>query len=114
MLFSLTCSTSPTSGPIQVEILNKKGETMSRLPVSSVASKKFQIDLKVVWHCECFFVDDDNNNSDHILPFSFLCWCVLVHSFILFFALSSKRGYQNQLSDWRALIQVGVLVQKNG
>ncbi|XP_060788894.1 structural maintenance of chromosomes flexible hinge domain-containing protein 1 isoform X2 [Neoarius graeffei] len=37
-------------GPIQVEILNKKGETMSRLPVSSVASKKFQIDLKVVWH----------------------------------------------------------------
>ncbi|MCI4377610.1 hypothetical protein PGIGA_G00205450 [Pangasianodon gigas] len=37
-------------GPIQVEILNKKGETMSRLPVSSVNSKKLQIELKVVWH----------------------------------------------------------------
>ncbi|XP_017327848.1 structural maintenance of chromosomes flexible hinge domain-containing protein 1 isoform X1 [Ictalurus punctatus] len=37
-------------GPIKVEILNKKGETMSRWPVSSGNSRKFMIDLKVVWH----------------------------------------------------------------
>ncbi|XP_062850084.1 structural maintenance of chromosomes flexible hinge domain-containing protein 1 isoform X2 [Trichomycterus rosablanca] len=34
-------------GPIKVEILNKKGETMSRLPIAGINAKKFQIDLKV-------------------------------------------------------------------
>lgn len=37
-------------GPIQVEILNKKGESMSRLPLA-VNSKKLSVSLKVVWHC---------------------------------------------------------------
>ncbi|KAI5104111.1 structural maintenance of chromosomes flexible hinge domain-containing protein 1 [Silurus meridionalis] len=37
-------------GPIQVEILNKKGETMSRLPIQNANSKKLQIELKVIWH----------------------------------------------------------------
>ncbi|XP_076829513.1 structural maintenance of chromosomes flexible hinge domain-containing protein 1 isoform X2 [Brachyhypopomus gauderio] len=37
-------------GPIQVEILNKKGESMSRLPVANVNAKKLLIDLKVIWH----------------------------------------------------------------
>ncbi|XP_036453720.1 structural maintenance of chromosomes flexible hinge domain-containing protein 1 [Colossoma macropomum] len=37
-------------GPIQVEILNKKGETMSRLPVANVNAKKLLIELKVIWH----------------------------------------------------------------
>lgn len=38
------------SGPIKVEILNKKGESMSRLPLANNA-KKLSIRLKVVWHC---------------------------------------------------------------
>uniref|UniRef100_A0A4W4DSQ1 SMC hinge domain-containing protein n=1 Tax=Electrophorus electricus TaxID=8005 RepID=A0A4W4DSQ1_ELEEL len=37
-------------GPIQVEILNKKGEAMSRLPVANVNARKLSIDLKVMWH----------------------------------------------------------------
>ncbi|KAI4890516.1 hypothetical protein NFI96_011443 [Prochilodus magdalenae] len=37
-------------GPIQVEILNKKGETMSRMPVANVNAKKLLIELKVIWH----------------------------------------------------------------
>ncbi|XP_056603015.1 structural maintenance of chromosomes flexible hinge domain-containing protein 1 [Triplophysa dalaica] len=36
-------------GPIQVEILNKKGESMSRLPLAGTA-KKLSINLKVIWH----------------------------------------------------------------
>ncbi|XP_066536910.1 structural maintenance of chromosomes flexible hinge domain-containing protein 1 [Hoplias malabaricus] len=35
-------------GPIQVEILNKKRETISRLPVAN--AKKLLIELKVIWH----------------------------------------------------------------
>ncbi|XP_028825621.1 structural maintenance of chromosomes flexible hinge domain-containing protein 1 [Denticeps clupeoides] len=36
-------------GPIQVEILNKKGESISRLPVGgNLSTRKFRIDLKVV------------------------------------------------------------------
>uniref|UniRef100_A0A8B9H2U2 Structural maintenance of chromosomes flexible hinge domain containing 1 n=1 Tax=Astyanax mexicanus TaxID=7994 RepID=A0A8B9H2U2_ASTMX len=38
------------SGPIQVHILNKKGETMSRLPVSNINAKKLLMELKVIWH----------------------------------------------------------------
>ncbi|XP_050970942.1 structural maintenance of chromosomes flexible hinge domain-containing protein 1 isoform X1 [Labeo rohita] len=37
-------------GPIQVEILNKKGESMSRLPGTAINSKKLLIELKVIWH----------------------------------------------------------------
>ncbi|XP_072544127.1 structural maintenance of chromosomes flexible hinge domain-containing protein 1 [Salminus brasiliensis] len=37
-------------GPIQVEVLNKKGETMSRLPVANINAKKLLIELKVIWH----------------------------------------------------------------
>ncbi|XP_047666813.1 structural maintenance of chromosomes flexible hinge domain-containing protein 1 [Tachysurus fulvidraco] len=37
-------------GPIRVEILNKLGEKMSRLPLPSVNSKRLQIELEVVWH----------------------------------------------------------------
>lgn len=36
-------------GPIKVEVLNKNGESMSRLPVAG-NSKKLWIDLKVIWH----------------------------------------------------------------
>ncbi|XP_059395011.1 structural maintenance of chromosomes flexible hinge domain-containing protein 1 [Carassius carassius] len=36
-------------GPIKVEILNKKGDSMSRLPVAGT-TKKLLIELKVVWH----------------------------------------------------------------
>uniref|UniRef100_A0A8C2FFZ1 Structural maintenance of chromosomes flexible hinge domain containing 1 n=1 Tax=Cyprinus carpio TaxID=7962 RepID=A0A8C2FFZ1_CYPCA len=36
-------------GPIKVEILNKKGESVSRLPVVG-AAKKLVIELKVIWH----------------------------------------------------------------
>ncbi|XP_031439419.1 structural maintenance of chromosomes flexible hinge domain-containing protein 1 isoform X2 [Clupea harengus] len=38
-------------GPIQVEILNKKGESISKLPVSSNgAGRRFLMELKVIWH----------------------------------------------------------------
>ncbi|XP_076146562.1 structural maintenance of chromosomes flexible hinge domain-containing protein 1 isoform X2 [Alosa pseudoharengus] len=38
-------------GPIQVEILNKKGESISKLPVASnTAGRKFLMELKVIWH----------------------------------------------------------------
>ncbi|XP_051755172.1 structural maintenance of chromosomes flexible hinge domain-containing protein 1 [Ctenopharyngodon idella] len=36
-------------GPIKVDILNKNGETMSRLPVAG-NSKKLSVDLKIIWH----------------------------------------------------------------
>ncbi|KAF4110537.1 hypothetical protein G5714_007568 [Onychostoma macrolepis] len=36
-------------GPIKVEILNKKGDSMSRLPVAGT-TKKLLIELKVIWH----------------------------------------------------------------
>uniref|UniRef100_A0A672NNC2 Structural maintenance of chromosomes flexible hinge domain containing 1 n=1 Tax=Sinocyclocheilus grahami TaxID=75366 RepID=A0A672NNC2_SINGR len=38
-------------GPIKVEILNKKGDPVSRLPVAGT-TKKLLIELKVIWHCE--------------------------------------------------------------
>ncbi|KAM6977635.1 LOW QUALITY PROTEIN: structural maintenance of chromosomes flexible hinge domain-containing protein 1 [Aplochiton taeniatus] len=38
-------------GPFQVEILNKKGESISRMPSGShAAAKKLLIELKVIWH----------------------------------------------------------------
>uniref|UniRef100_A0A673L4N8 Structural maintenance of chromosomes flexible hinge domain-containing protein 1-like n=1 Tax=Sinocyclocheilus rhinocerous TaxID=307959 RepID=A0A673L4N8_9TELE len=36
-------------GPVKVEILNKKGDSMSRLPVAGT-TKKLLIELKVIWH----------------------------------------------------------------
>uniref|UniRef100_A0A672P472 Structural maintenance of chromosomes flexible hinge domain containing 1 n=1 Tax=Sinocyclocheilus grahami TaxID=75366 RepID=A0A672P472_SINGR len=36
-------------GPIKVEILNKKGDSMSRLPVAGT-TKKLLMELKVIWH----------------------------------------------------------------
>ncbi|XP_051997338.1 structural maintenance of chromosomes flexible hinge domain-containing protein 1 [Xyrauchen texanus] len=44
-----TRTTGSPLGPIKVEILNKKGESMSRLPVT-VNTKKLLIELKVIWH----------------------------------------------------------------
>ncbi|XP_063062611.1 structural maintenance of chromosomes flexible hinge domain-containing protein 1 [Engraulis encrasicolus] len=38
-------------GPIQVEILNKRGEGISKLPVcGNAAGRKFLMELKVIWH----------------------------------------------------------------
>lgn len=36
-------------GPIKVEIFNKNGESMSRLPVAG-NSKKLKVELKIIWH----------------------------------------------------------------
>ncbi|KAI1889131.1 hypothetical protein AGOR_G00175910 [Albula goreensis] len=36
-------------GPIHVEILNKKGELMAKMPGANSASKKLLIELKVIW-----------------------------------------------------------------
>ncbi|KAL2085320.1 hypothetical protein ACEWY4_018640 [Coilia grayii] len=48
------CETRPVGtplGPIQVEILNKKGEAISRLPMGgNAAGRKFLMELKVIWH----------------------------------------------------------------
>ncbi|KAM9500750.1 structural maintenance of chromosomes flexible hinge domain-containing protein 1 isoform 1-T1 [Clarias gariepinus] len=52
-------------GPIQVEILNKKGERMSRLPVSTVNSKKLQIDLKVLWHSSTGKIQTNSHTGVH-------------------------------------------------
>ncbi|KAF5895762.1 structural maintenance of chromosomes flexible hinge domain-containing protein 1, partial [Clarias magur] len=52
-------------GPIQVEILNKKGEKMSRLPGCSVNTKKLQIDLKVFWHSPTGKVQTNSHTGVH-------------------------------------------------
>lgn len=42
-----------SGGPIQVEILNKKGESMTRMPGTNLSSsKKLLMELKVFWHCK--------------------------------------------------------------
>ncbi|KAK6490749.1 structural maintenance of chromosomes flexible hinge domain-containing protein 1 [Huso huso] len=41
-------------GAIRIEILNKKGEAMQKLPgTSHSGSKKLLVELKVIWHCKC-------------------------------------------------------------
>ena len=40
------------SGDIKIEILNKKGEKISKLPGTAAASKKLLVELKVIWHCK--------------------------------------------------------------
>lgn len=52
-------------GPIKVEILNKKGESMSRLPLA-VNAKKLSIRLKVVWHSS----KGDVQTNSHIAVYS--------------------------------------------
>ncbi|KAM3843331.1 structural maintenance of chromosomes flexible hinge domain-containing protein 1-like [Diretmus argenteus] len=48
-------------GPLQVTILNKKGETLSRMPsVSQGTVKKLLMELKVVWHGP--FGDQETNS----------------------------------------------------
>ena len=39
------------AGDIKVEISNRKGELISKLPGSS--AKKLLVELKVIWHCKC-------------------------------------------------------------
>ncbi|XP_060084908.1 structural maintenance of chromosomes flexible hinge domain-containing protein 1-like [Ylistrum balloti] len=39
-----------TVGDIKVQIANKKGELISKLPGTAVVSKKLLVELKVVWH----------------------------------------------------------------
>ena len=41
-----------TIGDIKVEILNKKGEKISKLPGTAATSKKLLVELKVIWHCK--------------------------------------------------------------
>ena len=41
-----------TIGAIKVEIANRKGELINRLPGSRDTSKKLLIQLKVMWHCK--------------------------------------------------------------
>ncbi|XP_030635022.1 structural maintenance of chromosomes flexible hinge domain-containing protein 1 [Chanos chanos] len=54
-------------GPIKVEILNKKGESMSRLPVANnSAARKLLIDLKVIWHSP----KGDVQTNSHIAMYS--------------------------------------------
>ena len=38
------------SGDIKVEISNRKGEVVSKMP--GVAAKKLLVELKVIWHCK--------------------------------------------------------------
>ena len=40
------------TGDIKVEILNKKGEKVSKLPGTAATSKKLLVELKVIWHCK--------------------------------------------------------------
>jgi hypothetical protein len=43
-----------TIGDIKVEISNRKGELISKLPGS--AAKKLLVELKIIWHCESWTV----------------------------------------------------------
>uniref|UniRef100_A0A8C9QY59 Structural maintenance of chromosomes flexible hinge domain containing 1 n=1 Tax=Scleropages formosus TaxID=113540 RepID=A0A8C9QY59_SCLFO len=53
-------------GPIQVEILNKKGEPMMRMPgPNSSASKKLLVELKVVWHSPKGDVETNCHTCQH-------------------------------------------------
>ena len=46
-----------TVGDIKVEIANRKGEKISKLPTdrTMTSSKKLLVELKVIWHCELHF-----------------------------------------------------------
>ncbi|KAH3712875.1 hypothetical protein DPMN_072633 [Dreissena polymorpha] len=49
------CST----GDIKIEILNRKGDKISKLPGKEHASKKLLVELKVIWHGKwCFCVSN--------------------------------------------------------
>ena len=37
---------------IKVEIANKKGEMISKLPGSAPMQKKLMVELKITWHCK--------------------------------------------------------------
>ncbi|XP_036377090.1 structural maintenance of chromosomes flexible hinge domain-containing protein 1 [Megalops cyprinoides] len=53
-------------GPIQVEILNKKGESMTRMPgPNHTASKKLLIELKVIWHSPTGDVETNSHVCQH-------------------------------------------------
>ncbi|XP_071144533.1 structural maintenance of chromosomes flexible hinge domain-containing protein 1-like [Mytilus edulis] len=39
-----------TVGAIKIEIANKKGETISKLPGNAASSKRLLVELKIIWH----------------------------------------------------------------
>ena len=43
-----------TIGDMRVEITNRKGEKISKLPAAGhmTANKKLLVELKVIWHCK--------------------------------------------------------------
>ena len=49
-----------TVGDIKVEIANRKGEKISKLPTdrTMASSKKLLVELKVIWHCKLNFKID--------------------------------------------------------
>ncbi|KAL4217928.1 inactivation of X chromosome by DNA methylation [Mactra antiquata] len=52
-------------GDIKVEILNKKGEKISKLPGKDNASKKLLVELKVIWHASTGPVTIISHISQH-------------------------------------------------
>ncbi|XP_061095529.1 structural maintenance of chromosomes flexible hinge domain-containing protein 1 [Conger conger] len=53
-------------GPIHVEILNKKGEPMTRMPGSNhTSSRKLLIELKVIWHAPTGDVETNSHICQH-------------------------------------------------
>ena len=50
--YSVFLHTHTFSGPLRVDIINRKGEIISRFPTHSNhnAIKKLEIELKIVWH----------------------------------------------------------------
>lgn len=45
------------TGALRIEILNKKGEAMQKLPgTSHGGSKKLLVELKVILHCKYFSI----------------------------------------------------------
>ncbi|XP_035269708.1 structural maintenance of chromosomes flexible hinge domain-containing protein 1 [Anguilla anguilla] len=53
-------------GPIHVEILNKKGESMARMPGPNFsASKKLLIELTVIWHSPAGDVETNSHICQH-------------------------------------------------
>ena len=47
-----------TVGDIKVEIANRKGEKISKLPTERhmIGNKKLLVELKVIWHCKLDFL----------------------------------------------------------
>ncbi len=60
-----------TPGAIQIEIRNRKGESISRLPGSHLTPKKLLVELKVIWHAPNGDEELVSHLSQHVKAWGF-------------------------------------------